>query len=93
MWWSRCRSARPSTGPVYLARRLRALYCMGAMTETMLLDQAKKAQGETNARLDRLILAQERTNQLLEWGFQLLVGRLGPDATNAPAEAGASGGG
>ena len=32
-----------------------------------ILTQLKKAQAETNDRLDRLVAAQERTNQLLEW--------------------------
>jgi hypothetical protein len=40
---------------------------MGMITESNILNQLKKAQGETNERLDHLIAAQERTNQLLEW--------------------------
>jgi septum formation topological specificity factor MinE len=39
---------------------------MGIGTESALLSQAKKAQGETNDRLDALIAEQRRTNQLLE---------------------------
>jgi hypothetical protein len=40
---------------------------MGALTETQIVTQLKKAQGETNQRLDQLLAAQQRTNQLLEW--------------------------
>jgi hypothetical protein len=50
---------------------------MGTVTEKLVLDQLKKAQGETNERLDRLVAAQLRTNQLLEW--------LGGLITAAPA--------
>jgi hypothetical protein len=45
---------------------------MGMITESNILNQLKKAQGETNDRLDRLIAAQERTNQLLEWLGQVV---------------------
>jgi hypothetical protein len=38
---------------------------MGFQTETMMLTQLKKAQGETNDRLERLIGAQQETNRLL----------------------------
>ena len=34
--------------------------------------ELKKAQGETNLRLDRLVAEQQRTNQLLEWLGQVL---------------------
>jgi hypothetical protein len=40
---------------------------MGMMTEAQVLTQLKKAQGETNERLDRLIAEQHRTNELLYW--------------------------
>jgi hypothetical protein len=39
---------------------------MGVGTESALLTQAKKAQGETNERLDALVAEQRRTNELLE---------------------------
>lgn len=35
--------------------------------------QLKKAQGETNERLEELVAAQKRTNQLLEWVGGLLA--------------------
>lgn len=38
---------------------------MGIGTEGAILNQAKKAQGETNERLDTLIREQQQTNQLL----------------------------
>jgi hypothetical protein len=38
---------------------------MGALTEGVVLKQLKKAQGETNDRLDALIREQRRTNELL----------------------------
>jgi hypothetical protein len=37
-----------------------------------MLTQLKKAQGETNQRLEQLVAAQERTNQLLEWLGKLI---------------------
>lgn len=37
------------------------------------LTQLKKGQAETNDRLDALVKAQERTNQLLEWLGGLLA--------------------
>jgi hypothetical protein len=40
---------------------------MGMITEGNIITQLKKGQGETNDLLDRLIAAQERTNQFLEW--------------------------
>jgi hypothetical protein len=40
---------------------------MGLGTESATLAQLKKAQGETNERLDTLIVEQKRTNELLEW--------------------------
>ena len=39
---------------------------MGIGTESAILTQAKKAQGETNDRLDALLAEQRRTNELLE---------------------------
>ena len=39
---------------------------MGIGTESATLNQLKKAQGETNDRLDALLAEQKRTNQLLE---------------------------
>jgi len=38
---------------------------MGIAMENNLLTQAKKAQGETNQRLDALLVEQKRTNELL----------------------------
>lgn len=38
---------------------------MGTFGDGVLLQQAKKAQGETNDRLDALIAEQRRTNELL----------------------------
>ena len=38
---------------------------MGLGTDSAILNQAKKAQGETNDRLERLLAEQQRTNQLL----------------------------
>lgn len=60
---------------------------MGFMTESAIRKQAKKGQGETNDRLgtlteaaaatvdrlDALIVAQSRTNELLEWLVQRLA--------------------
>jgi len=45
---------------------------VGVAFDPTVLNQLKKAQGETNDRLDRLIVAQERTNQLLEWLGQVI---------------------
>lgn len=39
---------------------------MGLGTESATLVQLKKAQGETNDRLDALVEAQKKTNELLE---------------------------
>jgi hypothetical protein len=38
---------------------------MGLGTDSAMLVQMKKAQGETNDRLERLLAEQQRTNQLL----------------------------
>ena len=38
---------------------------MGLGTDSAMLNQLKKAQGETNERLERLLAEQQRTNQLL----------------------------
>ena len=38
---------------------------MGALTESTILSQAKKGQGETNARLEAMIAEQRQTNVLL----------------------------
>jgi len=46
---------------------------MGIGTESAILTQSKKAQGETNERLDTLIAEQRRTNTLLEWLGGLLT--------------------
>ena len=40
---------------------------MATVIEKLVLYQLKKGQSETNQRLDALIAAQHRTNQLLEW--------------------------
>lgn len=45
---------------------------MGILDQAM-LQQAKKAQGETNQRLEALITEQQRTNQLLAQLVQLLA--------------------
>ena len=44
-----------------------------------MVNQLKKVQGETNKRLERLLAAQQRTNQLLEW-----LGTLLASATEVP---------
>ena len=49
---------------------------MGIGTESAILQQAKKAQGETNDRLEKLIAEQQRTNSLLE----ALIRTVRPDA-------------
>jgi len=38
---------------------------MGLGTDSAILVQLKKAQGETNERLERLLAEQQKTNQLL----------------------------
>jgi septal ring factor EnvC (AmiA/AmiB activator) len=38
---------------------------MGLGTDSAILNQLRKAQGETNDRLDQLLAEQQRTNQLL----------------------------
>jgi hypothetical protein len=50
---------------------------MAVGTESAILNQLKQAQDETKDRLDKLIAAQERTNQLLEW----LGGLIGPSGS------------
>jgi hypothetical protein len=45
---------------------------MGIGTESATLNQLKKAQGETNERLEALIAEQKRTNELLSWLVQAL---------------------
>lgn len=52
---------------------------MAAIIEQKIIEQAKKGQGETNARLDALIAEQRRTNQLLEWLGEVIA------ATRQPA--------
>ncbi|MFI5831044.1 hypothetical protein ACIA6C_27985 [Streptomyces sp. NPDC051578] len=52
------------------------------MLDQAVLQQAKKAQGETNQRLEALIAEQQRTNQLLTH----LIGLLTPQSA-APAAA------
>ena len=47
---------------------------MGLVKENEILSQAKKAQGETNERLDALIVETRRTNELLA---ELLVATSG----------------
>jgi hypothetical protein len=51
------------------------------MLDQAVLQQAKKAQGETNQRLDALIAEQQRTNQLLTH----LIGLLTPQPASPPA--------
>lgn len=50
---------------------------MGALTESGMLNQLKKGQGETNERLDRLIAEQQRTNELLDRLGALLASQPG----------------
>jgi hypothetical protein len=50
---------------------------MGIGTESATLNQLKKAQGETNDRLDALVAQQKRTNELLEWLGAMLEARPG----------------
>jgi hypothetical protein len=45
---------------------------MGMMTESAILQQSKKAQGETNQRLEALLAEQQKTNALLGQLVQLL---------------------
>ncbi len=47
---------------------------MGNSSDMMLLNQLKKAQGETNDRLERIAAEQKRTNDLLA---RLLDSRVG----------------
>ena len=51
---------------------------MGMGTEAMIVNQLKKAQGETNQRLDRLIAEQQSTNELLAWLTTAVAERLAP---------------
>ena len=52
------------------------------MLDQAALQQAKKAQGETNQRLDALLAEQQQTNALLSQLVQLLSGRpVAPVAT------------
>ncbi|MET7982534.1 hypothetical protein [Streptomyces sp. NPDC005281] len=44
---------------------MRVGVAVGVMGDSAILKQGKKAQGETNARLDALLEEQRRTNQLL----------------------------
>jgi len=46
---------------------------MGVGTESGILNQAKKGQGETNERLDALLSEQRRTNKLLEQLVRMLA--------------------
>jgi len=43
------------------------------MTETQVLTQLKKGQGEENQRLDALLAEQRRTNELLEQLVRVLT--------------------
>ncbi len=54
---------------------------MGIGTESQILTQAKKGQGETNERLERLIAEQKRTNDLLSQLLTALTGREGRQLT------------
>lgn len=58
---------------------------MGMMTEGQIRDQLKKGQGETNQRLDALLAAQQRTNELLAELLQVLrVQRQVPPPPSGP---------
>lgn len=46
-------------------RRPLPLRRMGLGTESAMLNPLKKAQGETNERLDRVVATQQETNRLL----------------------------
>jgi hypothetical protein len=50
---------------------------MGIATETLIVNQSKKGQGETNDRLDALLTEQMRTNELLLWLGQVLQATSG----------------
>lgn len=41
------------------------MWAMGVSTESAICNQLRKAQGETNDRLDALLAEQRRTNELL----------------------------
>jgi tRNA A22 N-methylase len=51
---------------------------MGMGTEAMIVNQLKKAQGETNQRLDHLIATQQHTNELRAWLTTAITERLSP---------------
>lgn len=51
---------------------------MGAFGDGILLQQAKKAQDDNNARLDALITEQRRTNELLAHLITLLTPAAAP---------------
>jgi hypothetical protein len=53
-----------------------------AVLDAGMFNQLKKGQGETNERLDKLIAAQERTNQLLEWLGGLIQASGKPAGSN-----------
>lgn len=46
--------------------------------------QLKKAQGETNDRLDELLIEVRRTNQLLAWVCEFLHKQADPDIEGTP---------
>lgn len=53
------------------------------MLDQAALQQAKKAQGETNQRLDALLAEQQRTNELLAALLQVLSGQVAGQAPTA----------
>jgi ribosomal protein L1 len=54
------------------------------MLDQALLQQEKKGQGETNARLDALLVEQQRTNELLSQLIGLLSARGGMPMPTPP---------
>lgn len=54
-----------------------------AMLDQAILQQAKKAQGETNQRLETLITEQQRTNELLGQLLTLLTPSAGAPGTTS----------
>lgn len=51
---------------------------MGWIVEGQIRDQAKKAQGETNDRLEAMIAAQRETNRLLALLLHVMTGQAPP---------------
>lgn len=56
------------------------------LTDVSVFNQLKRGQGETNERIDRLVAAQERTNQLLEWLGSVIAAGLAQSDDGARQE-------